>query len=386
MSELISHASESVSAGHPDKVCDQVAASILDEAILASAQIGQRPRVAMEVSAKGHERGGTLLLSGEVTLPAGVSLDYERIARKTVAEIGYTDPNLGFHAGLEELLIRVTQQSADIDRGVSQKETGAGDQAVIFGGATDETPELMPMPIMVAHALMNRYTELYQGGFDWLRPDAKSLVALDYANGYPVGVNKIVIAASHDRYVKLADLRENLTKELIVPVLGGFGMKITDRVKQILINGAQEWTEDFCGPKADAGAANRKIIVDSYGGAFKHGGGGFNGKDPTKVDASAAAWARYAAKGMVAEKLAGRVEIEVCYGIGQPRPFIVNVDTFGTAKVPDKLIRARAEELKKVSVDEIIDGLDLFNPAKVKYRQAAVGGWYGRSQFPWEQV
>lgn len=386
VSRAVSHASESVAAGHPDKLCDQIAGAILDEAITASTAVGLRPRVAMEVAAKGGRNGGTLALLGEVTLPAGILVDYEQVARRTVAEIGYTDPKLGFHAGLEELIINVTEQSEDIKRGVDQEETGAGDQGIIFGSAYDETPELMPMPIMMAHALMNRYTELYKGGFDFLRPDAKSLVALNYANGYPVSINKIIIAASHSPEIKLVDLRDVIFKELIVPVAAGFKMKVIDRERQVLINGAKEWTEERCGPKADAGVTNRKIIVDSYGGRGRHGGGGFNGKDPTKVDASAAAWARYEAKRMVAEDFANRVEIEVCYGIGQPRPFIVNIDTFGTAKKPERLFQERAEELETVSVDQIIEGLELFNQDRVKYRQAAVGGWYGRKEFPWEQV
>lgn len=197
MTEIISHASESVSAGHPDKVCDQVAAAILDQAIEASAPVGIRPRVAMEVSAKGRPEGGTLMLFGEVTLPEKVKLNYEEIARKTVAGIGYSAQNSQFHNGLQELLIRITQQSADINHGVSGKRTGAGDQGLMFGGAVDETPELMPMPIAIAHALTDRYTELYQGEFNWLRPDAKSQVLLNYQNGYPVGVNRIIIAASY---------------------------------------------------------------------------------------------------------------------------------------------------------------------------------------------
>ncbi|MFH0943558.1 MAG: methionine adenosyltransferase, partial [Candidatus Beckwithbacteria bacterium] len=336
MTEIISHASESVSAGHPDKVCDQVAAAILDQAIEASAPVGIRPRVAMEVSAKGRPEGGTLMLFGEVTLPEKVKLNYEEIARKTVAEIGYSAQNSQFHSGLQELLIRITQQSADINHGVSGKRTGAGDQGLMFGGAVDETPELMPMPIAIAHALTDRYTGLYQGKFNWLRPDAKSQVLLNYQNGYPVGVNRIIIAASHDANFSLADLRPALIKELILPVLDAYKLRITDPTEQIIINGAGEWT--IYGPLADAGTTNRKIIVDSYGGAFPHGGGGFNGKDPTKVDLAGAVGARYIAKSLVAEKLARKVQVEVSYVIGQPDPLSVNINTFGTAKRPEKMI------------------------------------------------
>lgn len=384
MTEIISHASESVSAGHPDKICDQVAAAILDQAIEASTPVGRRPRVAMEVSAKGRPEGGTLMLFGEVTLPEGVKLDYEEIARKTVAEIGYTDQNSQFHSGLQELLIRITQQSANIDHGVSGKRTGAGDQGLMFGGAVDETPELMPMPIAIAHALTNRYTELYRGEFNWLRPDAKSQVLLNYANGYPVGVNRIIIAASHDANFSLSDLRQALTRELILPVLDAYKMRITDPAEQIIINGAGEWT--IYGPLADAGTTNRKIVVDSYGGAFPHGGGGFNGKDPTKVDLAGAVGARYIAKALVAEKLARKAQVEVSYVIGRPDPLSVNINTFNTANRPDKMIYERAQEILNLSVDGIIDRLDLFNPEKVKYQQAAVGGFFGRRQFPWEQI
>ncbi len=383
MGEMICHGSESVAAGHPDKLCDQVAAQILDEALIASAGIG-RPRVAMETSAKGTPDGGTLLVFGEVTLPDSVSLDYEKIARKTVAEIGYNDPASGFHGGLSELLVRISQQSANINHGVSRKRTGAGDQGLMFGGAVDETPELMPMPIAVAHAITDRYTDLSRNGLDYLRPDAKSLVVLNYENGYPVGLNRVVVAASHDANMGLADLRHELTRELIIPVLDTYGLKITDTEKQVVINGAGAWK--IYGPLADAGTTNRKIIVDSYGGAFPHGGGGFNGKDPTKVDMTGAVGARYLAKSLVAEKLARKVQIEVEYVIGRPDPLAVNINTFGTARCPDGVINSRAGEIIDLSVDGIINTLDLFNPAKVNYRQAAAGGWFGRSQFPWEQI
>lgn len=378
------HVSESVAAGHPDKVCDQVAAAILDQAIEVSAQIGRRPRVAMEVSAKGRPEGGTLMLFGEVTLPEGVKLDYEQIARKTVADIGYNDPNFGFQANLQELLIRITQQSANINHGVSGCRTGAGDQGLMFGGAVNETPELMPMPIAIAHALTNRYTELYKGGFDWLRPDAKSQVVLNYENGYPVGINRIIVAASHDSSVELGFLREQLIKELILPAVESYGMKITDPEAQIIINGAGKWL--IYGPLADAGTTNRKIIVDSYGGAFLHGGGGFNGKDPTKVDLAGAVGARYIAKALVAEKLARRAQVEVSYVIGRPEPLSVNINTFGTANRREEVIYSRSREILNLSVDGIIEGLSLFDPAKIKYQQAAVGGFFGRKEFPWEQA
>lgn len=384
MGELISRGSESVTAGHPDKVCDLVAASILDSAIVASAAVGGRPRVAMEVSAKGHSKGGTLMLFGEVTLPQGVQVDYETVARETVAKIGYRDPNAGFHSELQELLVRITEQSADINHGVNQKRTGAGDQGMMHGGACDETPELMPLPIAVAHALTSRYTDLYRGGFDWLRPDAKSEAVILYENGYPVGVNRIVIAASHAPNVHIADMRDLLFRELVLPVMDRYNLKITDPGRQIIINGAGNWTN--YGPQADAGTTNRKIIVDTYGGQVSHGGGGLNGKDPTKVDVSGVVGARYVAKALVAEKLARKVHLEVGYAIAQPDPLYLTIDTLGTATRPDQIIYQRAKEILDLSVDGIIETLGMFDPAKVKYAEAAVGGWFGRRQFPWEQV
>lgn len=377
------HTSESVTEGHPDKVCDQIAATILDEAIMASNPLGLRPRIAMEVSAKGSEtNGGTLMLFGEVTLPEGVTLDYADIARKTLTRIGYEDGNAGFSSHLHELLIRITQQSANIDGGVSGQRTGAGDQGLMFGAATDETPELMPMPIAIAHRLTNGYTELYRDGLPYLRPDGKAQVVLNYENGRPVGVHKIILAASHDPLVDMGQLREDLFDRLVIPTLDYYSMHI-DHDDQLIINGAGPWT--IYGPLADAGTTNRKIIVDSYGGAFPHGGGGFNGKDPTKVDLTGACGARYVAKGLVAERLARRVQVEVSYVIGQPDPLQVDIQTFNPDESSQKrrIIESRAKELLDLSVDGIIDGLHMFQPV---YATASVGGFFGREIFPWEQI
>ena len=255
---------------------------------------------------------------------------------------------------------------------------------MMHGGACDETPEFMPMPIAVAHALTALYTELYRGGFNWLRPDAKSEAVIFYENDYPVGVNRIVIAASHAPEVHIADMSQELFRELIMPVMDQYDLKITDPSRQIIINGAGDWTN--YGPQADAGTTNRKIIVDTYGGQVSHGGGGLNGKDPTKVDVSGAVGARFVAKALVAEKLAKRVYLEVGYAIGQPDPLYVTIDTRGTETRPANIIYQRAKEILDLSVDGIIETLGMFDPARVKYAQAAVGGWFGRRQFPWEQV
>jgi len=383
MSEQL-HTSESVTEGHPDKVCDSIAATILDEAIKASSLIDQQPRVAMEVSAKGSEsNGGTLMLFGEVTLPKGVSLDYPDIARRTLERIGYSDEHTGFSSHLKELLVRITQQSADINNGVSRKRTGAGDQGLMFGGAVDETPELMPKPIAIAHGLTNLYTELRNNNLPYLRPDGKTQVVLLYRDGKPVAVHKIIVAASHDPLVLMDQLRTDLINQLIVPVLDQYDLRLDDPDKQVVVNGAGPWT--IYGPLADAGTTNRKIIVDSYGGAFAHGGGGFNGKDPTKVDLSGACGARYVAKGLVAEKLAKRVQIEVSYVIGQPDPLQVDINTYNPDETDKqhRRIQDRAAELLDLSVDGIINGLNMFQPV---YVEAAVGGFFGRDIFPWEKI
>jgi S-adenosylmethionine synthetase len=377
------HTSESVTEGHPDKVCDQIAAAILDQAIKNSLSFNKRPRVAMEVSAKGGENGGTLMLFGEVTLPTGVTLDYGKIARDTIARIGYDNPSAGFSSKLDELIIRITQQSANIDHGVSRNRTGAGDQGLMFGGAVNETPELMPMPIAIAHGLTNTLTDVRRDGLTYLRPDGKAQVVVLYRDGKPVAIHRVILAASHDPLVQMGQLRHDLTQQVIIPVLDSYGMHLDRPDDQIIINGAGPWT--IYGPLADAGTTNRKIIVDSYGGRFPHGGGGFNGKDPTKVDVSGACGARFVAKGLVAEKLAREVLIEVSYVIGQPDPLEITIDTFAPDETSEqrRRIEQRAIELLDLSVDGIIDGLNMFQPV---FTTAAVGGFFGREIFPWEKI
>lgn len=378
-------ASESVTAGHSDKICDQIAASILDEAISQSREADQLPRVAMEVSAKGDlgKRRGTLMLFGEVTLPPGIMLDYESIARKVVGQTGYNDPSFGFWPGMEEVFVRITQQSDNIAAGVNRKRTGAGDQGLMFGGAiAGEGPEFMPLPIMVAHALTNRLTEIYGSNmFGYLRPDGKSQVVIGYENDVPVSVEKVTLAAAHDPSVDLPQVRQDLFKEVVVPVLDAFGFGLKKPDTQYVCNGAGPWHR--FGPFADAGTTNRKIIVDSYGGRFPHGGGGLNGKDPTKVDVSGVLGARYVAKALVANGLARRAQVEVCYTIGQPDPDSINIETFSTERHPLSVIESKAKQALNLSVSGIIDGLQLWQPV---YRRASVGGWFGRREFPWEQV
>ncbi len=374
------HVSESVTAGHPDKICDQIAAEILDQAIIACHPLHVRPRVAIEVSAKGNRSGGTLMIFGEVTLPKGITLHYADIARRTIAEIGYTDPKAGFHSKLRELIIRITEQSADINCGVTKKRTGAGDQGLMFGGAVDENPQFMPMPIVIAHDLTLAYTKMQKTKLPYLRPDGKAQAVILYKNGKPVGIHKIIIAASHKEGVTLKQLRSDVIRNIVTPLLEIHGFTVTNPKEQIIVNGAGPWT--IYGPLADAGTTNRKIIVDSYGGRFAHGGGGFNGKDPTKVDLAGAVGARFVAKRLIAEGFAKKIQIEVSYVIGLPDPLSINIETFDTETRSKKIIQKRALELLDLSVDGIIDGLQLFQPV---YRSASVGGFFGRNIFPWEQ-
>lgn len=376
--------SESVTAGHPDKVCDLIAASILDEAIRLSSTVKQRPRVAMEVSAKGDTTGphGTLMAFGEVTLPKGISLNFEKIIRSTIQKIGYSEESYGFHRNLEELIIRITQQSSEIDHGVSKKgKTGAGDQGFMIGGAIDDGPEYMPFPIFIANAMTRRITDrIRSGDIPFLKPDAKAQIVMNYHNGKAIGVEHVTVAVSHAADVDISDVRKAVLNDIVKPILEAHSFKVPS-AKRLIINGAGPW--HVFGPLADAGTTNRKIIVDSYGGFFPHGGGGFNGKDPTKVDLSGAVGARYVAKNLVANKLATKVQVEVTYAIGQPDPLGVEIETFGTENVSQKEIEKKAKKILDLSVDGIIEGLNLFQPI---YEQAAAGGFFGRPEFPWERV
>lgn len=260
MKQIVRHVSESVTAGHPDKVCDIIAAAILDAATTASLIVGSKPRVAIEVSAKGDmgKSRGTLMLFGEVTLPKGVKLNYEKIARDTIASIGYTDPNYGFWYGMKDVILRITQQSSEIAKGVGKKRTGAGDQGIMFGGAiSGEGPELMPLPIMIAHALTDRYTQVFkQKVLKYLRPDGKAQVVIEYNNEHPVSVENVTLAASHNSHTKKSQVNEDLYKEIVKPVLDKFHYYLKDIKSQFTCNGAGAWTT--FGPLADAGTTGRK--------------------------------------------------------------------------------------------------------------------------------
>lgn len=379
MTKHIDRPAESVTKGHPDKICDAIAAAILDQAIHQSN--GKRPKVAMEVSVKGNIRtGGTLLLFGEVTLPQGITLDYADIARGVIRRIGYTKPEYGFYDGVSELLVRITEQSQDIAGGVNRKRTGAGDQGLMFGGAVDETPELMPMPIMLAHGLTKKLTDLRESKtLPYLRPDGKAQVVVRYENEKPVSVVSVTIAASHDEKIDTKKLVHDMKVHIILPVLAQYGL-LLDKNAAMYINGAGRWT--VFGPVADAGTTNRKIVVDTYGGYFPIGGGGLNGKDPTKVDLSGHLAARYVAKKLVRDGYCRKAQLLISYTIGQPEPQSVTVDTFGTAEASEKEIQEKARSFLDLSVDGIINGLSLFAPI---YERAASGGFFGKDEFPWEK-
>ncbi|KKU88233.1 MAG: S-adenosylmethionine synthase [Candidatus Gottesmanbacteria bacterium GW2011_GWA2_47_9] len=374
------HASESVTEGHPDKLCDIVAASILDEAIIASEPFGVWPHVAMEVTAKGGPHGGTLLLAGEMKLVEGVNLDYVNIARGVIRRLGYTDPSYCFFDGMEELIVRVTEQSEDIDRGVSQKLTGAGDQGIMWGAAFAENERLMPTTLVLAHELTDAYTDAFHSQkFPWLRPDGKSQIILLYENGKPKKVLSVVMAASHSSDVNHGQVEEDIFRHIIVPVLDARGFGISR--DQVIIDGAGSWT-DF-GPRADAGTTNRKIQVDTYGTIVQNGGGGLCGKDPTKADLFGAIGARHLAKTIVVHGLATQISINVAYAIGRPKPLMQKVHPAGTTSIAPIEQLQTIVDAADLSADGIINDLNLFQPI---YARAAVGGFFGREIFPWEQI
>ena len=360
--------SESVTEGHPDKIADQISDAILD------AMIEQDPdsRVACETLIT----TGLVVISAEITTKSQV--DIQQVARNTIREIGYTDSAMGFDADTCSVVLTIDKQSPDIALGVDRK--GAGDQGLMFGYACDETEEFMPSPILYAHKLARRLSEVRKDGtLPFLRPDGKSQVTFRYEDGKPVGVDAVVVSSQHSKDVSRGDLVEGIRQNVIDHCMGTLISKNT----KIHINPTGKFV--IGGPMGDTGLTGRKIIVDTYGGWSRHGGGAFSGKDPSKVDRSAAYMARYIAKNIVAASLASRCEVQIAYAIGVAEPVSVMVETFGTAILPEEKISEAVREVFNLTPEGIISHLKLLRPI---YRKTASYGHFGRNEetFSWERT
>jgi len=377
--------SESVTEGHPDKLCDQVSDAVLD----ACLEQDPRSRVACEVATK----TGYVMLLGEITTQANIN--YDDLVREVVCEIGYDSSDKGLDGNSCGVLVAIAKQSGDIAMGVDQaleakagemtaeevESIGAGDQGMMFGYACNETPALMPMPIYLAHKLALRLTEVRKDGtLPWLRPDGKTQVTVEYRFGKPVRVDTVLVSTQHAREISQDEIKAAVKKHIIYPVLPA---ELLDGTETIHVNPTGRFV--IGGPQGDAGLTGRKIIVDTYGGMGRHGGGAFSGKDPTKVDRSAAYAARWAAKNVVAAGLAERCEIQVAYAIGVAYPLSVNVETFGTGSLPDEKISELILESFDLRPGAIIRDLNLRRPI---YRQIAAYGHFGREDLdlPWENT
>ncbi len=377
--------SESVTEGHPDKICDQISDAVLD----ACLEQDPTSRVACETATK----TGFIVLLGEITTRAQVN--YDELVRKVIKQIGYDDSSKGFDGNSCGVLVAIAQQSGDIAMGVNRaleaktgemsdeevEAIGAGDQGMMFGYACDETPVLMPMPIYLAHKLTRRLSQVRKDGtVPWLRPDGKSQVTVEYHYGRPLRVDTVLVSTQHAPEVPYEELRQAVIDHVIMPVLPE---EMVDADLKIYVNPTGRFV--IGGPMGDAGVTGRKIIVDTYGGMGRHGGGAFSGKDPTKVDRSAAYAARWAAKNVVAAGLAERCEIQVAYAIGVAHPLSINVETFGTGRIPDEEISRLIKENFDLRPGAIIRDLGLRRPL---YRQVAAYGHFGRDDLdlPWEHT
>ncbi|EPN4988167.1 methionine adenosyltransferase [Vibrio alginolyticus] len=362
--------SESVSEGHPDKIADQISDAVLD-AILEQ---DPKARVACET----YVKTGMVMVGGEITTSAWV--DIEELTRETVREIGYVHSDMGFDADSCAVLNTIGKQSPDINQGVDKadpKEQGAGDQGIMFGYACNETEVLMPAPITYSHRLVQKQAEVRKNGtLPWLRPDAKSQVTFQYDQGNIVGIDAVVLSTQHCDSISTSDLREAVMEEIIKPVLPS---EWINKETNFFINPTGRFV--IGGPMGDCGLTGRKIIVDTYGGAARHGGGAFSGKDPSKVDRSAAYAARYVAKNIVAAGMADRCEIQLSYAIGVADPTSIMVETFGTEKVPHDIIIEAVRQFFDLRPYGLQEMLNLLQPI---YKKTAAYGHFGREEFPWE--
>ena len=366
--------SESVGEGHPDKMADQISDAILD-AIIAQ---DKNCRVAVETLVK----TGLVVLAGEITTSAEV--DYEAIARKTIERIGYSHSDLGFDHLSCKVISAISKQSPDIAMGVDREDKesqGAGDQGLMFGYAINETKELMPATIQIAHDLVKKHSEVRNSGtIEWLRPDAKSQVTINFNNGKPKHIDTVVLSTQHDDNIDMEEIHQNVLEHIIKPILPD---ELVTEETRYLINPTGSFV--IGGPVGDCGLTGRKIIVDTYGGMARHGGGAFSGKDPSKVDRSAAYAARYVAKNIVAAGLADRCEIQVSYAIGVAEPTSIRIKTFGTEKIQEKQIIQLVHNNFDLTPYGIMNMLDLLKPI---YEKTAAYGHFGREneEFPWEKI
>lgn len=368
--------SESVSEGHPDKVCDKIADSILDECL----RLDPQAHVACEVFATTEY----IVIGGEITVNGHI--DYEGIARNVLREIGYISPEVGIGADTCEIVVKVKEQSPDINMGIERQnelEMGAGDQGIMFGYATNESAGYMPLPISIAHKLVRTATNLRKNGeFKHARPDMKSQVTIDYTDPNNPKIDNILMSIQHDEETNLNDFKKYVHENIMIPVAESFGMNIDF---SYLVNP----TGRFCigGPKGDTGLTGRKLIVDTYGGSARHGGGAFSGKDPSKVDRSASYYARYIAKNFVAAGAADRLEVQLSYAIGVAKPLSVGINTYGTKHYPDELILEAVDKFFDARPGAIIDAFSLRKPS-FKYADTTNYGAFGRPDLslPWEKL
>ncbi len=366
--------SESVTEGHPDKICDSISDSILDDLL--------RQDIKSRVACETLVTTGLVLIAGEIT--SNGFCDFQKVVRNTVKEIGYTRAKYGFDYETCCVLSSIHEQSPDISIGVNETdehEQGAGDQGLMFGYACVETEELMPMPIMLAHKLVKRLSQVRKEKIlNYLRPDGKSQVTIEYEGDLPKRIDAVVIAAQHDRHVKMGDLREDIKKSVIEDVLPA---DMLDAETKYYINGTGRFERG--GPFADSGLTGRKIIVDTYGGVGSHGGGCFSGKDPSKVDRSGSYMARYIAKNLVAAGVADKLEVQLAYAIGIPYPVSIMVDTFNTTKISEDKIKDLIQAHFELHPKKMIESLNLLRPI---YRKTAAYGHFGRTEdeFTWEKT